>query len=238
MDSAELLDQVRQLRGAGKSPKQIARALGMPPSAIAPLVRTIAAERTTAAEAELAGCWISSGWSLGLSVDESRGWTDNVPSGDGVGGLVSVLIARKHRWDKVQLGGYLVDIYCLGVKKVYGPNTMDEFAARRFVPEYFAAHEHGSQEAPIELAQHIVFGAVEYARGLGFEPTAAFAQAAGLLGAWEGPAAMTFGKEGKPFYISGPHDSPHLVIQTLKRTVGPPPNFDYIIVQGPEAVFG
>src|SRR5262249_59804440 len=95
MDSAELLDQVRQLRGAGKSPKQIARALGMPPSAIAPLVRTIAAERTTAVEAELAGCWISSGWSLGLSVDESRGWTDNVPSGDGVGGVVSVLIPRE-----------------------------------------------------------------------------------------------------------------------------------------------
>jgi len=44
-----------------------------------------------------------------------------------------------------------------------------------------------------------VFSAVEYARGLGFEPHADFAPAAGHLGPWTGPSAITFGRDGKPF---------------------------------------
>jgi hypothetical protein len=232
MGNAELLDQVRRLRGEGKSPKEIARALGMPPSAVAPLVRAVAAERgATTGETEVVGCWVNAGWSLGLSVDESRGWADEAPSEDGTGGLVSVLVARRHRWDKVSVCGYLADVYCLGVKKVLGPDIKDELALQRFLPDYYDAYTHGWQAAHIELAQHIVFGAVEYARGLGFEPVVDFTQAADHLGAWQGPSAITFGKEGKPFYISGPHDNPRKVIKTLERTVGPPPNFDYMVMK-------
>ena len=229
---AELLDQVRQLRGEGRTPKQIARALGMPPSAVAPLVRAVAAQRRApAGEQQVVGCWVNAGWSLGLSVDHSRGWTDETPSEDGTGGLVSVLVARRHRWDKVLVCGYLVDVYCLGVKNVRSPGIDDEPALRRLLPDYYAAYPHGWQDAPIELAQHIVFGAVEYARGLGFEPAADFVQAAHHLGAWEGPGAITFGKEGKPFYISGPRDNPRKVVETLEHAVGPPPNFNYVVMQ-------
>ena len=232
MGEAELLDQVRQLRGEGRTPKQIARALGMPPSTVAPLVRAVAAQRRgPAAEPQVVGCWVNVGWSLGLSVDQSRGWVDESPSEDGTGGLVSVLVARRHRWDKVSVCGYLVDVYCLGVKNVLGPEIDDEPALRRLLPNYYAAYPHGWQDAPIELAQHIVFGAVEYARGLGFEPAAGFAQAAHHLGAWEGPGAITFGKECKPFYISGPRDNPRKVVKTLEHAVGPPPNFDYVVMQ-------
>jgi hypothetical protein len=39
-----LLQQVRQLRAKGASPKGIARALGVPPAKVAPLVRLIAAQ--------------------------------------------------------------------------------------------------------------------------------------------------------------------------------------------------
>jgi hypothetical protein len=44
----ELTERARALRGQGRSPKEIARALGVPPAAVAPLIRAIAAERNPA----------------------------------------------------------------------------------------------------------------------------------------------------------------------------------------------
>jgi hypothetical protein len=229
MDNA-LLQQVRQLRDQGKSPKQIARTLGLAPAAVTSLVRTVATQHATATQPQIIGCWINNSWSVGLTVDPARGWDDQ-PSPDGIGGLVSVLVARKHRWDKVSMCGYLTDVYCLGVKKILGPEVTDELGLRRFLPDYYGAYPHGWQDAPIDLARHLVFGAVDYARSLGFEPTTAFAHTADHLGSWQGPSAITFGKNGKPFYMSGPHDNPHTVITTLERAVGSPPNFDYVIAQ-------
>jgi hypothetical protein len=43
MSTQQLLDRVRDLRAAGRTPKEIARALKMPPSAVAPLIRSVAA---------------------------------------------------------------------------------------------------------------------------------------------------------------------------------------------------
>jgi hypothetical protein len=63
-----------------------------------------------------------------------------------------------------------VDVYCLGVKDVVGPRAMDERRATDFRRSFFAAYRARPLEAPLEPAQHLVFGAVEYARGLGFEP--------------------------------------------------------------------
>ncbi len=88
------------------------------------------------------------------------------------------------------------DVYCLGVKNVLGPDVTDELTLSRFLPDYYAAYPRGWQNAPIELAQHIVFGAVAYARRLGFEPSATFTHTADHLGVWEGPSAITFGKDG------------------------------------------
>jgi hypothetical protein len=81
---------------------------------------------------------------------------------------------------------------------------------------------------PIELAQHLVFGAVEYARSLGFEPAVGFEAAMDHLGSWTGPSVIGFGREGKPFYIQGPHDNAAAVIKTLERSVGPG-NFDFLV---------
>ncbi|MGF7236460.1 MAG: helix-turn-helix domain-containing protein [Frankia sp.] len=234
MDDAELRDRVLQLRGEGKSPKQIARALGVPPSTVAPLVRAAAAQaQASAGLPPVVGCWVSVGWSRGIAVDPSRGWADPACSREDdeetVGGLVSVLVARRHRWDRVSVCGYLVDVFCLGVKNVFGPDIKTELALSRFVPEYYAAYPAGWQDAPIDLAADIVFGAVGYARSLGFEPHADFTRAADHFGAWEGPSAITFGKDGKPFYQSGPYDNPRKIIETLERAVGPSPAFAFVV---------
>jgi hypothetical protein len=209
--------------------------LGVAPSVVAPLVRAAAARaRAAAGPAPVVGCWINAGWSRGITVDPARGWTDEArfPADEETGGLVSVLVARRHRWDRASVSGYLVDVYCLGVKNAFGPDIQTDVELSRFVPEYYAAYPEGWQDAPIDLAADIVFGAVEYARSLGFEPHTDFVQSADHLGVWEGPSTITFGKDGKPFYQAGPYDNPSRVIETLERSVGPSPAFDYIVVSG------
>ncbi|MFC5834033.1 helix-turn-helix domain-containing protein [Nonomuraea insulae] len=223
----ELKDQVRELRLQGKSPKEIARALKVSPSVVAPLVRAIAAETVETGEAEVAGCWINTGWSEGLGVDPARGWVDEAPD-SGVGGMVSVLVARRHTWDRLSVCGYLADVYCLGIKNAIGPDVLNDRDLVRF-REYFFGEYAGWQEAPIELARHLVLGSIDYARTLGFEPHDDFAPGADLLGKWEGGSAITFGRDGKPFYMEGPSDDAAKVMRTLRRTLSDS-EFDYLTV--------
>lgn len=225
MDTAELKDRVRELRTQGKSPKEIARALKVPPSAVAPLVREIAAEAAETGGHEVVGSWINVGWSAGLGVDPALGWADEAPEA-GADGMVCVLVARRHTWDRVTVCGYLADVYCLGVKNAIGPDVMDDRELRRF-REYFFGEYSGWQEAPFELARHLVLGSVDHARTLGFEPHQDFAAAADALGKWEGGSAITFGRNGKPFYMEGPMDDPNKVLRTLRQTLSDD-EFDYV----------
>jgi hypothetical protein len=230
VDSDERLERVRLLRERGKSPKQIARALGVGSAEAARLVRAAAAlAQAEAPEPQVAGCWISPNWSTGLTVGDHPGWPLHEDSVFGTDGLASVLVAREHKYGKVSVCGYLADVYCLGVKNAVGPEIMDEPGLRRFARDFFSGYQGEPLEAPIELAREVVFGSVEYARGLGFEPHPNFTAAEGHLGAWTGPSTITFGKDGKPFYVSGPYDNPRPVIRTLEHTVGPE-NFDFLVI--------
>lgn len=217
----KLVEHVRVLRGQGRSPKQIARVLGLPPAMIARLVRAMAAhDQASAAEPEVVGCWVSAGWSRGLTVNGHPDWADIEDAEDGPSGVACVLIARRDRGSRVSVCGYLVDVYCLGVKNAIGPEVMPERDLYTFRRSYFAAFPDEPLEAPVELAQHLVFGAVEYARSLGFDPHPDFAAAEGALGSWTGPSAIEFGCGGKPYYVEGPYDNTNHIMETLGRTVG------------------
>lgn len=218
--------QVRQLREAGLTPKLIARKVGIPVSAASRMVAAIAAKRPPSDL--VTDCWVSPGWSRALDGVAGRRWPDAEVSDTGTLGLVAVLLARPHRHDRVSVCGYLVDVHCLGVKNAVGPRVMDQRELLAFRRSFFAGFHADPVPAPVELAQHLVLGAVEYARGLGFEPHPDFAAAARHLGDWTGPSDITFGREGKPCYVQGPHDNPTAVIQTLNRTVGQG-NYDYVI---------
>src|SRR5258705_7482141 len=208
--------QVRQLREAGLTPKLIARKLGVPAPTVAKVVSALAAQRVAN---EVVGCWISPGWSRELVVAAGRDWPDG-PGRQDATGIAAALVARRHRYDKVGVCGYLVDVHCLGVKNAVGPRVMDARALTRFTPTFFAAFDGEPVPAPLELVQHLVFGAVDYARDLGLEPHPDYAVAEGHLGERTGPSAITFGRDGKPFYMQGPYDDAFAVIQTLDRTVG------------------
>jgi len=229
MDSQDLMGRVRPLRARGYAPKQIARALGVPPATVAPLVRAIAAaDQAGASERKLVGCTVSPGWSQGLTVQGHPEWPDVDTADAGAQGLVSVLVTREERYGRVRVCGWLVDVWCLGVKDVVGPRVTDERRAAEFTRSYFAAYQAQPLAAPVELARHLVFGAVTYARSLGFQPTPGFEATTGQLGPWAGPSAIGFGRHGKPYFVQGPRDNAAAVLETLERSVGPD-NFHFLV---------
>ena len=227
---AELLDAVCDLRQKGASPKEISRALGARPSVVAEAVRMLAraaAEGSSAPEPEVR-CWVNTDWHNQLIVDGHPEW----PRGDGVArgceGLATVLVARERRHANFSACCFLVDTHCLGVKETIGPRAIDESGLADFRKLLFADYALPPLVAPVDLAQHLVFGAVEYARGLGFRSARDFARCAGHLGDWRGESAIRFGRLGKPMYVAGPYDDVRHVMRTLDRNAGRG-NYDFVV---------
>nr|WTB32319.1 hypothetical protein OG781_25110 [Streptomyces sp. NBC_00830] len=233
----ELLARVREMRERGSAPKQIAKALGLRPAQATVLVRRVAEEaqaHTVPGERLVVGCWVNAGWSAGLGMAGAPDWAAADPLGQDsdsdsdAGGFAQVLLARQERASKVTVTGFLVDVYCLGVKNVTDPEVMGSGSLTAYVPTYYSAFDHPPLSIGVEQAQGIVHGAVAYARSLGFEPAAGFADAAVHLGTPSGdPPSLGFGRDGKPFYFGGPYDDARMVVQTLERTCGPG-NYHYV----------
>ncbi len=203
--------------------KQIARTLGEHPNVIASLVRSIArAETPQESDPGVVDCWVSPGWSSGLTVHDHPEWRDIEDPDQSTGGMALVLVARRHRTNRVSVCGYLVDTHCLGLKNVLGPHIMGDRDLPAFLHVFFDAYEAAGRplRVPLELARHLVYGGIEAARRLGFEPHPDFPDVAGHLGPWHGEAAIVFGKDGVPCYMAGPYDDARSVIQTLTETLG------------------
>jgi hypothetical protein len=222
MAEHKMLNEVRRMRAEGASPRDIARTLGVRPSVVAPLVRQAAAERPVpvTSEAEVVGCWVSPGWTSDLLVVRREGWDDVDLGPDGPKGIALVLVARAERHDGVSVCGYLVDTFCLGVKNVIGPERMRRRGLPSFVRTYFMAFPAPAVPAPIDLAQHVVLGAVSYAETLGFSPHPEFERARCHLGQLSEQCAISFGRNGHPLYVAGLDDDPVTVINTLNATLG------------------
>jgi hypothetical protein len=230
----ELLDRVRALRAQRYTPVEIARALVVGKAEAARLVRAVASEDASRApeagpsDADGRGaanqprCWVSPGWRHGLRIEGHADWPDDIgaPAEAVDSGVACVLLAAPDGHSRVSVYGYLVDTWCLGVKNALGPKRMSTRDLVGFRRRYFGHWRSEGIPIPLELAQHLVLGSVAYARRLGFEPQRDFRRARRPLGSWEGPSAITFGMDGKPHYLNGPHDDPERVVATLERTVG------------------
>lgn len=209
--------RARSLRAHGYSARQIAKVLGIPRVVATAFVRQPAeADARALAAGDLRACWISAGWSTGLTVDERLRWPDRPDAVADTPGLAAVLVARRAGRDTVSACGYLVDLYCLGVKDVIGPRILNDQQHAQFTRTFFAGYRLPPVAAPIELAQQLVFGAARYARSLGFEPAAGFDAVRGHLGEWSGVRAITFGRHGRPEYVQGPYDDAAQVRGTLR----------------------
>jgi hypothetical protein len=226
VDDQRLVEQVRALRARRYKPADIARSLAISKGEAARLIRVVAQSGTARADADEARdetrCWINPGWRRGLRVAGHEAWPGDAgaPSQAGDSGVALVLVAQPAGHRRLTMCSFLVDTWCLGVKNATAPKRMRrrEFEALR--RQCYAPWRSNGIPIPLKLAQHLVLGADEFARGLGFEAHRDFKRARFALGSWEGPSAITFGMDAKPHYINGPYEDPQRVLATLERTVG------------------
>ena len=150
MEPDDLLAHAQSLRARGVTPKAIAKTLGITRAEADALVRRIA--QASATGPALVGCWVNAGWSQGLSWSDHPEWHDD-GSGrdDDVPDLVSVLVIREHRYDKLIACAYLVDAQCLGVKDALGPRELDRAELDGFVARQYVAYDRPPLRAPLEL---------------------------------------------------------------------------------------
>ncbi len=114
-----------------------------------------------------------------------------------------------------------------GLRDAAGPRPLDRRRLGGFIQQIFSAWDEPAVQVPLELGRQVVYGAIGYARELGFEPHADFGRAAGYLGAWDGECELTFGRDGKPMYISGPYDDGERILRKLRRSLGDG-NYDFV----------
>ncbi len=133
---------------------------------------------------------------------------------DGIGYLA---IARRESEGQLVFAVFLVDTYCLGVKNAFwqaGTQQVYDELLRRM-----AATQTMRPIAPACLVK-VVQGAVDYAKSFGFPPHPDYRHAARLLAGVDPatcPEQFTFGRDGKPFYIQGPHESTAQAAAIMQR---------------------
>jgi transcriptional regulator with XRE-family HTH domain len=222
MMTPEQTQEIIQWRDKKLSPKEIARQMGLRPAEVTAFLRDYAEQNPTAkALLPLLGCFINSSAAERLLKGDDRKGSD-ASSG---GGLSEVLVVRResHRYE---VSAFLVDYWCLGVKNALFKKC-DERKYELMLEKVEKTFGESFKEISIEQAQAIVFGSIDYAATLGFQPHTDFAKSKESLGArLENLQSIEFGKDGKPFYFCGPHDNQMKIIQTLKENVGDG-NFDY-----------
>ncbi len=165
----------------------------------------------TAQQYPIYGCWVMEDW-------QEQGMTP-------------VAVCRIISPVKYLLGSFVVDLYCLGVKDCLARILSSPQSVNRFVERLMIG-----QPLPcsVELAHEIIYGSIEFAAKYEFTPHPDFEKFRLLL---DPPDAhprnngVEFGKDGKPFYIMGPNDTPYMsqqVMNKLSKTAGEG-NFHFIV---------
>ncbi len=232
---------IAELRSRQVAPKQIARQLGLRPAEVSAVIKAQAEQITAARVASgelnpLFQCLINKNCLPGLLPDRylaqegAIASLEDVPEDEGAG-MAVIILSRRAGFNRLEVATYLVDLWCLGVKDVSGPRLMNPSTYKDFADYAYQPFPTGTEEISLEIAQAIILGAVDYAAALGFQPHPEFEQVREHLGPWNGEPALTFGRNGKPYYVSGPYDDPMKILKTLRQSVGEG-NFNFIMMAG------
>lgn len=144
-------------------------------------------------------------------------------------GMASIIISRQQPDGNLLFGVYLVDIFCLGLKNTF---CNADFSMRKYKTELREQiyRNEGFVDCPISLAHNIIYGAIEFAAQLGFKPNKDFKLSQYVLedkNTVEPCDDVEFGKDGKPFYVTGPEDNVEYVLKQLESTAGKE-SFDFM----------
>ena len=227
--TSDLESEILALRDKRLTPKQIARKLGLKVSQVNSVIKA-SAEQTAIARAEtgelapVAQCLVNTNCALRLLEAQAIDEHD-------IGGLGMVLVARTTGYKRFVVCTYMVDYWCLGLKDTMGEKKLNDTKYQQFLNMAYRGFPDGYCEIALEQAQAIVYGAIDYAAELGFKPHKDFQKTKNHLGSWNGQPKLTFGRQGKPYFIEGPYDNAAQIMHTLRKNVGEG-NFDYLIGLG------
>ncbi len=143
-------------------------------------------------------------------------------------GMGNVIVVReKPNGDKV-LGNFLLDVWCLGVKDAMF-EIFDEDEYNNYMNLVLNHEALELIEVDANYAFNLVYGALEYAEDLGFDPPEDFDVAEYILDTPESLEYidLEFGFKGKPRFIAGPQDKVEKIIRTLKSKLGED-GFDFV----------
>jgi hypothetical protein len=121
-----------------------------------------------------------------------------------------LVVSRFKADGRVEAGFFFLDVFCLGVKDAdfYRFNSVADYQESLLDRLFF-------DEDPVRMTpaagRKLAEDAVSYARGLGFSPGDDYKKASRVFGGIttaDCDEEFVFGKDGKPFYIQGPSDSP------------------------------
>ncbi len=148
-------------------------------------------------------------------------------------GIGWIIVTRfKSRRTRAETSVFLVDTHCLGVKNVIVHDGPVELYRSRIL-------ERAQQEDDVIAvepccARKLVERAVAYALNLGFPPHPDYKKGARVFGgirAEDCPREFTFGQDGKPLYVRGPHETElqaQAIVNHLMRRCGED-NFHYLV---------
>ena len=149
-------------------------------------------------------------------------------------GIGHVVIARRLPSGEVAAGHFMVDAQCLGVKgaifSVQSAAAFDDVVRSLNDP-------YPLREVKPAYARKLIERSVEYAHSIGFLPHEDYHDATAVFGDInpdDCAEEFTFGRNGKPFYVSGPRDSAQkraLILATLQAHCGDG-NYDYLVNVG------
>lgn len=136
-------------------------------------------------------------------------------------GQARIVVTRRHEEGFCIIGVYLVDTFCLGVKSAFCNAGIPADEIKDILSGYYL--ECTPQPISLDYAKAVIFGAVKYAKDLGFDPDPDFKLASCVLAGKEieGHYHIPFGgPDGKPRYIQGPDDDVQAIMHQLSQSVG------------------
>jgi len=138
-------------------------------------------------------------------------------------GIGTLILTRGATREYLSMGMFLVDVFCLGIKDA----AFRTIAGSDF-DEYIAAANLPVPAVPVDpgIARKLLREVATWSESIGFAPHRDFAVIEQLFGdasAAACDAAFQFGRDGKPFYMASPSETPAQVrhrIEQLRARLG------------------
>ncbi len=156
-------------------------------------------------------------------------------------GLGAVAFTRALPNGGIAVSLFLVDVYCLGVKNAMF-QVMSKFDYQDRIKNGLLENDDDLEKIHPACARKIITGAVHYAKNLGLSPHPDYRKAIGLFSGIDStacPEKYEYGKDGKPFYVQGPHETiaqSRKIVNKLIEKCGKG-NFEYMIMIDEDGLF-